>query len=247
MGRDNMKIVIPSAGRAKNVMTDLPGQILVVPAEQEQEYKENNDCEIITHPAFKRYGAKANWILKHFNEDLFLIDDDCIHMVSVFNTLKRAERNQTPENALKIIHDSYLLAKELRVFLFAFSESPVPIQFNGLKPYEAWGTFCGGAYGIINGGGLHFSENTTGCNSQYLNLLNMKLHGRCLINKMYSCEFLPTFHNVGGLCGVRTTESEKRDLLYLRMQFGEVVQMRKNSRNKKNHNYQKRLDYGKAL
>lgn len=237
------KIIIPSASRFDSVTTNVTNQIIVVPDDEVHLYKENNDFEIVGHPKLKNLADKRNWILEHFDEDLFMIDDDALNFVSVFDTFPREERNLSPETTREIIERNYILSKELGVFLYGFSESPVPIQFNGLKPLEAVGTFCGGAYGINKGGKLNFNTNTTACDSHWINLLNVYLNEKGLIDKRFSFEFKETFKTSGGQSAKRTMITEKQDTFFLRQQFGEVVQIRKESRNKQNHQWQRSLRF----
>jgi len=238
-----LKIIVPSAGRFDTLTTNISGQILVVPNEEIELYKENNCFEIIGHPKLKNLAEKRNWILDKFDEDLFMIDDDALNFVSVFDTFTRDKRNLTPEKTREIIEKNYFLSKELGVFLYGFGESPVPIQYNGLKPMHSIGTMCGGAYGINKGGKLKFNTNTTACDSHWINLLNIYLNEKCLIDKRFSIEFQETFKTSGGQASKRTLLTEKKDTFFLRMQFGEVVELRKNSRNKQNHEWQRSLKF----
>lgn len=238
-----LKIIVPSASRQETLTTNVANQIIVVPNEEVELYKEHNNFEIIGHPKLKNLADKRNWILNHFDNDVFMIDDDVLNFVTVFDTITREKRNLNPEKTREIIENNYFLSKELGIFLYGFSESPVPIQYNGLKPLEAIGTMCGGAYGINKGGKLYFNTNTTACDSHWINLLNIYLNNRCLIDKRYSLEFQETFKTAGGQSAKRTMITEKKDTFFLRQQFGEVVQLRKKSRNKQNHEWQRSLKF----
>lgn len=243
-----MKIIIPSSGRADCVTTNIENQILVVPENEFEEYKKINDCEVIPHPFLFNLARKRNWILDYFkNDDVFMIDDDVLNFVNLSSTLPRKKRNLNKKQSYEAIKDTYLLSKELGLFLYGFNNSPVPVQFNGLKPYELSVMGCGGAYGINAGGNLRFCESTTACDSHYITLLNAFIHGQNLVNNLFGLEFKPTFKSNGGQANKRTLASEKKDTLFLRKQFGEIVQLRKTSRNKANHKYQRSLIFSKAL
>lgn len=242
LNSEPIKIIIPSHLRAENVTTKIDNMILVVEENQIDKYKEYNDCEIIAHPKLKNLAQKRNWIINHF-ENAFMVDDDVINFVRVNGTLARNERNLNSQETYEIIQKSYSMANQLNCFLFGFGSSPVPIQYNGLKPIKLNGSMCGGAYGIIQGGNLKFNEETTACDSHYISLRNMLINRKSFIDNRYSIEFQSTFKTSGGQSDKRTLCSEKRDTLYLRKQFGEVVKLRQSSANKKNHEYQRTISY----
>lgn len=80
-----IKIIIPTADRAKTVHPKIPGQILCVPENQVEQYKEHNDCEILTHPKIKGLALKRQWILEKFGS-VFMIDDDITKVERVHTT-----------------------------------------------------------------------------------------------------------------------------------------------------------------
>jgi hypothetical protein len=238
-----IKIVLPSSGRSKTFTTDIKNQILCVCETELEEYKERANCDVISHPPLKNLASKRNWIIEKFG-DVFMVDDDVLNFVSVFDTLPRDERNLSSQKQYDIIQNLYEISKDLKVNLFGFSSSPVPMQFNSLKPLGFNINMCGGAYGVINSK-LRFNEKTTACDSHWIQLLNLYLYKKNLVDRRYSIEFQETFYTSGGQSKKRTLESEKRDTLFLRKTFGEIVQLRKKSRNKQNNKYQRFINYGK--
>ena len=240
--QNEINIVIPSSGRSKFLTTNIKNQIIIVEDIEYEKYKEKFDCEIVSHPKFKNLAQKRNWVIRKF-ENVFMVDDDVLNFVKVYDTLKRQDRNCTPDEIYNIIQENYQRAKDLNVKLFGFSASPVPMQFNSLKPINFNVNMCGGAYGIIKSD-LKFNENTTACDSHWIQLLNLYLYKRNLVDRRYSLEFQETFFTSGGQSLKRTMQSEKKDTLFLRECFGDVVKLRKQSRNKQNNKYQRFINYG---
>lgn len=242
--QSEIKIIVPSSGRHDTITTNIKNQIVCVSEFEFELYKDfQKDYEIISHPDFKNLAQKRNWIIKTFG-DVFMVDDDVLNFVSVFDTLPREKRNLSPQKSYDIIQNLYYMAKDLGVNLFGFSASPVPMQFNSLKPIAFNVNMCGGAYGIIKSK-LEFNENTTACDSHWIQLLNLYLYKKNLVDRRYSLEFQETFYTSGGQSSKRTLSSEKKDTMFLKKTFGDVVKLRKKSRNKQNNKYQRFIDYGK--
>lgn len=234
-----IKIVVPSAGRAEKVLTKIQNQIICVPENEFDLYCEyNKDYEIIKHPKLKNLAAKRNWILQKF-ENVFMVDDDMIAMQRIYNT--EMQRNLTESEAFLNIQNLYQLAININAKLFGFSEDPCPNHYNPYKPYMLKGMTGGGAYGILDKK-LFFAEETTACDSHFVTLLNTYLNRYSLIDTRFVCFFKDTFTGNGGQACKRTLESEKMDTLFLRKMFGEAIELRKEKKNAKaNHQYQRKI------
>lgn len=239
--QNEIKIIIPTSGRAETYTTNIENQILCVCETEYDKYKEFCNHEILKHPKLKNLAQKRNWILKKF-DDVFMVDDDMLNFVNVEGVLPRNERNLTPKEIYEKIQFLYKCAIDLDIKLFGFSSSPVPMQFNSLKPIAINANMCGGAYGVLKSK-LFFNENTTACDSHYIQLLNLYIYGKNLVDRRFGIEFQETFFTSGGQSSKRTFETEKKDTLFLKELFGDVVKLRKKSRNKQNNKFQRFIDY----
>jgi len=232
-----IKIVIPTAGRFNNVLTNIKGQILCVPEKEKEQYKKANDFEIIAHPKLKNLAEKRNWILNKFKGEVFMVDDD---MINFQNITKKTDRNLNPEQTNKRIQEIYYQAKCIDAKLFGFSEDPNHLHYNPYKPFMLKGITGGGSYGILKNSDLHFSEKTTACDSHFVTILNIYKNRYSLIDTRFCFQPKDTFKGSGGQSLKRTLETEKRDSLYLRKMFGEIVEMKKPKKGaKQNHQYQR--------
>lgn len=237
---DAIKIVIPSAGRYDCVLTDIKNQIICAPNSEINEYREYNQCEIIGHPKLKNLAEKRNWIINKFG-DVFMVDDDSISFERVY---VKVDQIIDSVKTYDIIQSIYQNAKNSGAFLFGFSEDPNPNHYNPYKPIMLKGMMSGGAYGIIKNGGLYFNTNTTACDSHWINLLNAYKNRFLYIDTRFCFRFKDTFKANGGQSLKRTLESEKRDTIFLREQFGEVVKLRANKKDAKaQHQYQRTIKY----
>ena len=83
MSAVDIKIVIPSMGRADRVLTKdaISNAVLCVPESEEAAYREHNPgMEILTHPdTLKGLTLKRQFIYEHFPNS-FQIDDDIKHL-----------------------------------------------------------------------------------------------------------------------------------------------------------------------
>lgn len=236
---DQLHIVIPTKSRPDSVLTNISGQILVVDESEKDLYHQENK---IICPNFSSLAKKRNWIIETFC-DVFMVDDDIVSCQRLYEHEYKTF-NLTPDEQRKIIENAYFQAKEIGAFLFGFNNDPAPVHFNAMKPFMLNGYINGSAIGIISGGKLRFSEKITAAESHYINLLNSHLNRFNFIDKRFCFkqEKDSTFKKNGGQQLNRTLETEKRDTLFLRLIFGEAVQLKK----KKNktlqiHEYQRQI------
>lgn len=233
---DRIKIVIPSAGRHNQILTNIKDQILCVPKSEGGLYAEFHQCEIVTHPELKNLAAKRNWIIAKFG-DVFMVDDDMASFERVYQT---TDQRMTPEETHERIQWLWNLATQINAPLFGFSEDPNPNHYNPYKPIMMKGISGGGAYGILKSGKLKFNENLTAADSHFITLLNKYKNRYGLIDTRFCFRPKDTFKGNGGQSLKRTMESEKQDTMELRRLFGEAVQLKKPKKNaKQNHEYQR--------
>jgi len=233
---NNIKIVIVSAGRAQSVLTNVNNAILCVPENEKKEYKKYNDYDIITHPKLKNLAAKRNFILNKY-KSVFMLDDDLVTFERVYQS---KEQVLNKDETYKRIQELYYQSLSVNAKLFGFSEDPSPIHYNPYKPFMMKGISGGGAYGIIDGGKLYFTEKTTACDSHWITLLNTYYNRYSLIDTRFCFRPKDTFKGNGGQSMKRTLESEKRDTLFLRKMFGNSVILKQPKKDaKQNHQYQR--------
>jgi hypothetical protein len=235
-----INIIIPSAGRAKQVLTNIESQILCVPEAELEQYRKYNDFEIIVHPDFINLAQKRNWIYKKFG-DVFMADDDIITIERVY-IHKNAILD--PLEARNIIQNLYNLAKDIDAKIFGFCEDPNPNHYNPYKPLMLKGYINGCAIGMLKDEKLYFTEKTTAAESHWINLLNMYYNRYNLIDTRFHFrqKANSTFLGSGGQAARRTMASEARDTLFLRQTFGESVVLRRKKKNAKQlHAYQRSI------
>jgi len=235
-----VNIVIPTAGRAANVLTEIEGQILCVPEKEKAEYIEHNTGEIITHPPLKNLAQKRNWIYQKFG-DVFMVDDD---IVSVERVYVHVDAILDSTEARKIIQKTYNLAKAIGAKIFGFCEDPNPNHYNPYKPLMLKGFINGCAIGMLQDDNLYFTDRTTAAESHWINLLNMYYNRYNLIDTRFHFrqKANSTFLGTGGQAANRTMASEMRDTLFLRQTFGESVVLRRKKKNaKQSHPYQRSI------
>lgn len=237
-----IKIIIPSADRAKTVYPKIPGQILCVPENQVDQYKEHNDCEILTHPKIKGLALKRQWILNKCGS-VFMIDDDITKVERVYTTdNKHAHMNWN--EAEQRIQETYQTAKQAGIYLFGFNDTPNPKHYKPFKPIQLTGYINASAFGIIKNDKLFFTKETTAAESHWLTLLNAYHYRKCYIDNRYHFrqKLNSTFTLDGGQAMNRTLESEKNDTMYLKRMFGDAVQIKKGQKDgKRLHKYQRTI------
>lgn len=236
-------IVIPSSNRADRVLTKIKDMILCVPEDQEQDYRRfNPNTEIITHPEINGLAMKRNWIIQQY-DDVFMVDDDIQYIERVYT---RENRFMSPQEANNTIQDLYQKAIALDAHLFGFSEDANPLHYNQYKPIVLKGYINGCAFGIRKSDKLYFTDTVVAVEDYWINLLNLYHHRYPLIDTRFCFAQKPnsTFSSSGGLALHRTMETEKRDTLYLRATFGEVVEIKKIKPGaKKFHQYQRKIKW----
>ena len=236
-----IKIVCPSSGRAKKVLTKIEGMILFVAENEKEEYEKYNDIEIQTHDNLKNLSIIRQEIYDRF-KDVFMVDDD-IQCVQRLYTTKNQDLN--PAEVAKIINQTYQHAKDIKAFLFGFNNDPNPTHYNQHKPFVLNSYINGCAFGLIENKNLYFDKRTVACESHWINLLNAYHNRFCFVDKRFHFRQKQnsTFLAPGGQAKRRTLQTEKEDTLFLKKKFGDSVKIKlARNKTKRLHEYQRELN-----
>lgn len=234
----DIKIIVPSRGRAKTVLTDVQGMILCVDEREVFDYRKYNDCEIITHNGLKSLSLIRQFIYSKYG-DVFMIDDDIVSVTALY---KMKDVKLPPESIVNIINETYERAKSINAPLWGFNNDPSPTHYNQHRPFYLKGYINGCAFGMLKNENLYFHEKTVACESHWINLLNAHHNRICFIDKRFhfTQKANSTFTLKGGQVGKRTLDSEREDTLLLKRYFGDSIRL-KRDRNKLFHQYQREM------
>jgi len=219
------KIVIPSMGRAENVLTTkLVDAIICVPEKEKEKYLHyNRDVEIITHPdSVIGLPAKRQWMLDYFNE-LFMLDDDIAYVQNISRNHGEKGFIKDKNEIYEIIQNLYFLAKLLEVSLFGFSSKTNPLQFNEFKPFTLNGKITGCSYGAIKSRNVKWNADLKVKEDFWVSSYVMYHERRILVDNRYRFQQKETFKNPGGLSSQRNTKTEMEAILEMRKYFGESI------------------------
>lgn len=225
----DVKIVIPSRGRAKSVLTKhrVKDPILVVPFDEFEEYKEyNKDVEIIQRPKEVMGIARVRqYILEQFEEP-FMLDDDVEYVRNFFNEEGEKYKIDNPQHVRDIIQQDYYLAKEMGAKMYGFTHTMRPVSYSPQRPFRTTGFLCASQTGYIKGHGLKENFDIVSADDYYMSCLNVFKHRYMLIDDRYGF-ISKNFVNNGGLQEVRNIDNIQNDTLILRQFFGEVINLKK--------------------
>jgi hypothetical protein len=231
-----IKVVIPSAGRASGITTTkyIDKCILCVPESELTIYRQfNPTTEIITHPDdVKGLGNKRNWIYKEFG-NVFMVDDDTKGLNRIY---KVKNKKCSPREAYDMIQYAGNIAKMMDCYLFGFNKIPNPLNYKGLKPFPMTGYINGAAIGMLEGSVLKFSDTVTCNNDVYISLLNAFYHRKCFIDSRFCIMQNSIAKNTGGLSNVRTHNAEEKDIELLKQMFGPVIKVVRKQNSAKQYN-----------
>jgi hypothetical protein len=236
-----MKIVCPSRKRAKIFKTNITDMVVLVDKQEEQEYKDALDFEVITHDSLPSLSEIRQYAYELFG-DVFFVDDDIVSVERLYTT---ESQQLNPDQVRDLIYRTQSQAEEIGAFLYGFNNDPVPAHYNEFKPFMMNGYINGCAMGINKGGHLYFDKRTVACESHWINCLNAYYNRFCFIDKRFHFRQLAdsTFTLQGGQTGRRTLETEKQDTLFLRKMFGNSIEVKKEqNKTKQLHEYQRVLN-----
>jgi hypothetical protein len=237
---ESLKIVIPSHKRANRVITKyaVSNCIICVEESQAAEYKEHNPTsEIVTHPDnVLGLAMKRDWIYRHFG-NVFMLDDDIKSMKRLYAGPGEQSVIE-PQTALSIIENTANSAKQAGAYLFGFSNSMNPMQYNSFAPIQLKGYVNGCATGLLKGSKLFYIPEIKANEDFWISLLNAYHHRICYRDLRFSFEQQETFTNRGGLSEFRNLSAEENDFEILKKHFGNAVELRKG----KKHQFQKKMN-----
>jgi len=231
--KELVKVIIPSHRRADKVLTKdaVANCALCVEESQEAEYRKHNpDMEIIVHPdTVIGYAPKIQWILDQFDEgDIFILNDDLKSMKRMY-TGPGVEAKVDPLTAYELIQACAATAMNLGAYLFGFTKNQKPLMYNSQKPLSLSGYVIGGWCGILKGSKLFLptDHRFTAVDDYWLSGLNAFHHRYAFIDNRFSFNTTDIFTGEGGFSGIRTLETERKDTLFLRDMFGDAIQIKK--------------------
>ena len=230
MSAVDIKIVIPSMGRADRVLTKnaISNAILCVPEAEEAAYREHNPgIEILTHPdSLKGLTLKRQYIYeKHPN--VFMIDDDIKHLGRLY-VEKGEDAVLDKDEAYDIIQYIGNCAKMAGCFLFGISKECNPLAYDENHPIHLTG-ILNGDIGLLDGSKLFFHEMAKVSEDYWISAYNAYVHRYCWIDKRFSAVGQKTFGNTGGCANTRTNKQEMEDTLFLRRMFGEAIRLKEDT------------------
>lgn len=238
-----IKIVIPSMGRADRVITKhaISNAVICVPESEEKEYREYNpELEILTHPdTLKGLTLKRQFIYEHF-PNCFMIDDD-IKAINRLYVEKGEEPHLNPLEAYDVVQYIGNCAKLAGCYLFGLSKEGNPLCYNEMKPIKLTGVL-NGTIGLLEGSGLYFHKDAVVSEDYWICGLNAYKHRKCWIDERFSVVGTSTFGNPGGCANYRTTEQEMEDTIFLKKMFGDSIKVKEDTKlAKRKHQYQRTL------
>jgi hypothetical protein len=243
-----IKLVIASHKRADNVQSTkaFANAAICVEESQKDAYEEHNPThEIITHPdSVVGLAAKYKWMHKHFGE-MALIGDDIDYLKRTYVMPKDELHHKcSPEDAYEIIQATAFTAKSLGAKMWAFSKESNPVCYSGHYPLRFTGIGSGGVIGLFQD--FQMSHITSECTSgldYFLSGINAHFNRFIFVDERYftACKE-GTFVSRGGMAEHRSIETEKKDYLYLRELFGDVIVPKTNQNlRKKKHGWEKTM------
>lgn len=231
-----IKVVIPSAGRAGTITTHkyINNCIVCVPDSQVKQYEEQLPMiEIIGHPdSVIGMGNKRNWIHQHFG-NVFMVDDDTKGLNRVYQ--KKCVK-PTPDQSYDIIQACGNVAAMMGCYLFGFNMIPNPLGYKGHKPVKLTGFVNGAAIGLLSGSVLKFSNEIKCNNDVYISLYNAFYYRKCYLDQRFSIIQNSVGKNTGGMSVIRTQEAEDQDIQVLKRDFGEAIKVVRRENSAKKYN-----------
>lgn len=223
----SLKIVIPSRGRAEDILTlkFFPDAALVVGAREEAEYRKHNpNSEIIVEAPHVNNIVKCRaWLLELFaDQDLFMLDDDVKYIRKNYDTGKDMGVS-TPKEAMEIVTHVHDLAKQLDAKMFGFQSIRNVVEYNGFSPLSFTGYLNNSYVGFLAGHGLKFSTNMVEGEDYYISLMSKYKNRYHLRESRWTFITYANWTLSQGCSTYRTTEIMKKNTAYLQRMFGSDV------------------------
>ena len=243
-------IIIPSRGRAANVITKITGAILYVREEERQEYEETNPgVEVIGHTPYNNLAHKRQAIYERW-PNVFMVDDDIIGVRRMWTDPgEMTENNEraswlSPEQIAELIQVTFENSAASGCYLFGFSNKPHPAHYTAHQPIKLTQYINASAFGLRESDKLYFTQRTVAAESFWINLLNAYTHRKSWCDMRFS--FLQkkgtTCSAKGGQAAHRTIKTEEQDTQFLVGMFGAAVRSKAVARGAANiHQYQRTI------
>jgi hypothetical protein len=234
-----IKIVVPSHKRSEILTTNVYNQILCIHENEKKDY-EKYDCEKIYHN-LNSLSKIRQFIYDKFG-DVFMIDDDIVSVEKLYTDI---DVKLSSLEVYQLIQETYYNSKQVNAKLFGFNNTLNPKHYKPQKPFVANGYINACAFGLIKDKNLYFSPKTTACESHWINLLNAYYNRYSFQDTRFAFrqKSNSTFILDGGQTLKRTIETEKKDTLFLKMMFGDSIQLKKGQNDSKlHHKYQRKLN-----
>lgn len=238
--------MILSRGRANSISTHLifPEFIeVLVPDDEVEEYKKGISNPILSIPSeLKGLGKVRNWCLDNFKEEtVIMLDDDIKCVYNLEHEFTR--RIKDKEEALEVIINTAIMAKDLGVGVFGFSQTDIR-KYNACEPFKLC-TWVGCVVGVI-GKGIRFRNDKYKVDIDFC-LQNLLVNRIVWVdNRYYFAQNRD--NNVGGNSIWRTQEDYEKSVNSLKEKWGRyVVVKKKHSSNitiKLNVKRKQALDFG---
>ena len=229
-----MKIVIPSLGRSETILTHrlLNDYLVCVPDSEHDLYARTIPGDhLIAHPdRVLGIAPKLNWILDNVPDDecIVILDDDikCMYDLTVTPGQKYSTSKITrPELVEAIIYNTYQMAHQAGVYYFGWAMRIALAYYSDLSPFKLTGYINRSSCGLINGHGLRFEERLT-ANADYdMALQNAQKHRMVWCDTRYGFDYKDTFVGAGGGSMLRSSETHKRDLQFLKEKWGDHIRI----------------------
>lgn len=225
---DELKIIIPSRGRAEcvNTLKIVKNPILVVPFLEYDKYKEYNpDVEIIQRPKDVMGISRVRQYIIETFEEPFMLDDDIEYVQKFYTEAGEPYKITDGEHVRKIIEHTKHIAEQLNSKLYGFTNTKNPLLFNCGAPFSFNKFICASMCGYLKGHNLKHNYDIVSADDYWINSLNIFKNRYSFRNDLYGF-MSKNFVNNGGLQDVRTIANIKNDTLILKEYFGDVVNIK---------------------
>lgn len=220
-----MICVIPSAGRAGNVITHrmFEKPYLCVPESEAEAYRKYHP-DVVAHPdTVYGMGEKRQWILDNFDEDIiFMADDDNEYLCFMGAPLTEDDRGYhkitDPSHVWEVLLNTANIARSLGTNLFGFNEICDRRKFDYISPFSTRERINGFAMGIIRDGQRFDTRLVV---KQDFDFFLMSLYWKRFIwrDNRY-CFQARHYTNAGGLCAHRSRAKELECVEILKQKYG---------------------------
>lgn len=219
----DIKIVILSRSRSDTITTHklLPSFIeVLVPESQKDLYKAKVANPVITTPDdIVGLGKLRNWCIDNFKEQtIIMLDDDITKCYCLTGYRTKAIRD--PEVVLEVILNAAIMAKDLGVGCFGFSQTDIR-KYNATQPFDLC-TWVGGIIGVI-GKGIRFRNDKFKVDIDFV--LQNLLTKRIIWQDTRYYFFQLRDNNAGGNSDFRTKENYIQSTKTLKDKWGKYLKI----------------------